>query len=229
MQHRRGFTMIELMTAIGIGLFILYVAFAGFRAASAAMQSSQRLSIGNAMLRACLYYSFNRADCLGTNVDMPVGPSAFPENWPVPRVNAPWEPQGKLLSSMVVQPFWLRAWGADGGFWGEGMDAFRGNGSEDFFRFTPYGRDDPTAPVSSWMYDGLTYPVAYLNDGKPTGFGTSFGRKLTTFPHRESNIQLVDALTGRTTELRFRVTGASHEPPPAPLPQPTWDPADKGY
>lgn len=206
MKHERGFTMIELMTAIALGLFIVYVAFAGFRAASAAMQSSQRLSIGNAMLRACVYYSFNRADGLS------IGwmPSDYPDSWPLPTVNAPWQPSSRLPSCEVCQPSGPR-----------GVANFRGPfadkwapAPEDFFRLTPYGRDDPKAEaVERQFYGwGAKYWCAYVNDGTvyDPPFDTSVGRKLTTFPTRESNVQLIDVLSGRTTNLRFRVTGTTH-------------------
>ena len=233
---RRGFTMIELMTAIAIGLFILYVAFAGFRAASSAMQSSQRLAIGNAMLRACIYYSFNRADGI-SDMDMPDGPDAYPDSWPVPTVEVPWFAKARLRSCQTIEPagarglFWGNSGGPDAssepspGSWVGGPTCFKGAHGHDFYRLTPYGRDDPYAtlvsmPLETYQYPAGTYvskhyDVVFINDGDPLAaqqFNTSSGRKLTTTARRECSIELVDALTGRTTRLRFRITGATHKP-----------------
>ena len=203
MRRQRGFTMIELMTAIALGMFILYVAFAGFRAASAAMQSSQRLSIGNAMLRACLYYSFNCADGLSMH-SMPVD---YPDTWPVPTVKAPLHLSTKLLSCPTIQPS-----GARGGVFLRGHAS--NGGPEDYFRLTPYGRDDPTVDAEERVFEGWghKYWCAYMNDGKISdpAFTTTAGRRLTTFRSRECTLQLIDALTGRTTSLRFRITGVTH-------------------
>ena len=51
-RHHDGFTLVELIISIGLGLIIVYTAFAGFRAASQTVTVANRLSIENAMLRA---------------------------------------------------------------------------------------------------------------------------------------------------------------------------------
>ena len=52
---KRGFTLIELMISIALGLMIVYVATAGFRVASQSITMTNRLAIENDILRAgCL-------------------------------------------------------------------------------------------------------------------------------------------------------------------------------
>ena len=52
---RRGFTLIELMISVTLGMLIVYVAVAGFRAASQSITITNRLAMETAILRAgCL-------------------------------------------------------------------------------------------------------------------------------------------------------------------------------
>ena len=49
---QRGFTLIELMIAISLGMLLVYTATAGFRSASQSVTLSNRLALENSLLRA---------------------------------------------------------------------------------------------------------------------------------------------------------------------------------
>ncbi len=66
----RGFTLIELMLAIGLGSLVIYTAYAGFRMASQAITVSNRLSLENSLMRAGFQMAHEQLD-FWTNLDDP--------------------------------------------------------------------------------------------------------------------------------------------------------------
>lgn len=87
---RRGFTLIELMIAIGLGLLVMYAAFVGFRTTAKALSAAQRLFIGNALLRAEMLTAYRFADTTwpgtfattGNDVKL-ISDLNYPTSWPV--------------------------------------------------------------------------------------------------------------------------------------------------
>jgi hypothetical protein len=68
--HRHGFSLIELMIAITLGMLIIYAAMAGFRVASQSITSANRLAMENSLLRAGFHEALNEID-LWTAYDDP--------------------------------------------------------------------------------------------------------------------------------------------------------------
>jgi len=68
--NHRGFTLIELMIAISLGMMIVYTATAAFRVASQSVTTANRLSMENAVLRAGYQLAHRDLD-FWTNVDDP--------------------------------------------------------------------------------------------------------------------------------------------------------------
>lgn len=68
--NHRGFTLIELMIALSLGMLILYTAVAAFRMASQSVTVANRLSLENAVLRAGVQIARRDLD-FWTNVDDP--------------------------------------------------------------------------------------------------------------------------------------------------------------
>lgn len=66
-----GFTLIEMMIAIALGLAVVYVAFAGFRVASQAVTITNRMATENALMRAGCDVAHERID-YWTDYDDPV-------------------------------------------------------------------------------------------------------------------------------------------------------------
>ena len=67
---RHGFTLIELMIAIGLGMLVIYTAVAGFRVASQSVTMANRLSLENALIRSGFQEAHNQMD-FWTNLDDP--------------------------------------------------------------------------------------------------------------------------------------------------------------
>jgi prepilin-type N-terminal cleavage/methylation domain-containing protein len=65
---RRGFTLIELMIAITLGMLLVYTAIAGFRVASQCATISNRLSLENSLIRAGITEAHQQLD-FWTNLD----------------------------------------------------------------------------------------------------------------------------------------------------------------
>ncbi|MBA3683772.1 MAG: prepilin-type N-terminal cleavage/methylation domain-containing protein [Planctomycetes bacterium] len=61
-RSQHAFTLIEMMIAIALGLAIVYMAFAGFRAASQSVTAVNRLSIENTLLRAGYHAAHEELD-----------------------------------------------------------------------------------------------------------------------------------------------------------------------
>jgi prepilin-type N-terminal cleavage/methylation domain-containing protein len=61
-HRRRGFSLIELMIALALGLVIVFTAFAGFRVASQVVTLSFRLSTENALVRAGMHSAYDELD-----------------------------------------------------------------------------------------------------------------------------------------------------------------------
>jgi prepilin-type N-terminal cleavage/methylation domain-containing protein len=59
---RRGFTLIELMIAIGLAIMIIYAATAGVRMANQSITIANRMAIENTMMRAGYYIAVDEAD-----------------------------------------------------------------------------------------------------------------------------------------------------------------------
>lgn len=72
MNRRSGLTLIELMIAMAIGLVILSTIFYGFRVATAAMSTANRLSLENGLLRHGFLAALEEAD-FWTSYDAPDG------------------------------------------------------------------------------------------------------------------------------------------------------------
>jgi len=66
----RGFTLIELMIAITLGMLVVYTAVAGFRVASQSVTMANRLSVENSMIRAGFQEAHQQMD-FWTNLDDP--------------------------------------------------------------------------------------------------------------------------------------------------------------
>ena len=66
----RGFTLIELMIAIMLGMLVVYTAVAGFRVASQSVTMANRLSVENSMIRAGFQEAHQQLD-FWTNLDDP--------------------------------------------------------------------------------------------------------------------------------------------------------------
>lgn len=66
----RGFTLIELMIAITLGMLVVYTAVAGFRVASQSVTAANRLSVENALIRAGFQEAHHQLD-FWTNLDDP--------------------------------------------------------------------------------------------------------------------------------------------------------------
>src|SRR5688500_7864805 len=60
--RRSGFTLIELMVAIGIGSMIIYAAFVGLRASMQAVSACSRLGTENSLIRAGMMAAFDELD-----------------------------------------------------------------------------------------------------------------------------------------------------------------------
>ena len=69
-MHQRGFTLIELMIAITLGLAIVLVATAGFRVAAQAVTKCNRMALENALVRTAVLQACNEVD-YWTFVDNP--------------------------------------------------------------------------------------------------------------------------------------------------------------
>jgi len=69
-QRRRGFTLIELMLAMALGMVIVFTAFAGIRVAGQCYTISTRLSLENSMLRVGFMQSLDELD-FWTSYDNP--------------------------------------------------------------------------------------------------------------------------------------------------------------
>jgi prepilin-type N-terminal cleavage/methylation domain-containing protein len=67
---RRGFTLIELMIAVLLGMLVVYTAVAGFRVASQSVTMANRLSLENALIRAGFQEAHHQLD-FWTNLDDP--------------------------------------------------------------------------------------------------------------------------------------------------------------
>ncbi len=74
---QRGFTLIELMIAITLGLGIVLVATAGFRVAAQTVTKCNRMALENALVRTAVLQACNEVD-FWTFVDNPEIPSATP-------------------------------------------------------------------------------------------------------------------------------------------------------
>ena len=68
--HQRGFTLIELMIAVTLGLGIVMVATAGFRVAAQAVTKCNRMALENALVRTAVLQACNEVD-FWTFVDNP--------------------------------------------------------------------------------------------------------------------------------------------------------------
>lgn len=73
----RGFTLIEMMLAVALGLAVVYVAFAGFRVASQAVTITNRMATENALMRAGCDMAHERLD-FWTDYDDPVAGGETP-------------------------------------------------------------------------------------------------------------------------------------------------------
>ena len=69
-HRRRGFTLIELMLAMALGMVIVFTAFAGIRVAGQCYTISTRLSLENSMLRVGFMQSLDELD-FWTSYDNP--------------------------------------------------------------------------------------------------------------------------------------------------------------
>jgi prepilin-type N-terminal cleavage/methylation domain-containing protein len=67
---RQGFTLIEMMIAIALGAMVIYVAVAGFRAASQSITVVNRLAIENALIRSGMQVAHEHLD-FWTDCDVP--------------------------------------------------------------------------------------------------------------------------------------------------------------
>ena len=70
-----GFTIIEMMISIGLGMLIVFTAVAGFRTASQTITAANRLSLENNLLRAGYFEAQVQLD-FWTNFDSPTKPEA---------------------------------------------------------------------------------------------------------------------------------------------------------
>jgi Tfp pilus assembly protein PilE len=66
----RGFTLIELMLAIALGMLVIYTAYAGFRMASQCIVTANRLSLENSLMRSGYSLAHEQLD-FWTNLDDP--------------------------------------------------------------------------------------------------------------------------------------------------------------
>ena len=69
-RRTRGFTLIELMLAIGLGILVIYTAYSGFRMASQCIVVANRLSLDNSLIRAGYSMAHDQLD-YWTNLDDP--------------------------------------------------------------------------------------------------------------------------------------------------------------
>lgn len=58
----RGFTLVELVVATGVGMFVLVTAYGAVRSASRTIQASERLALENRLLRAGFIYALDEID-----------------------------------------------------------------------------------------------------------------------------------------------------------------------
>jgi hypothetical protein len=70
-----GFTLIELMIAIALGMLVVYTAIAGFRVAAQTITAAKRLSLENGLLRSGYFEAQHQLD-FWTNLDDPMAPDA---------------------------------------------------------------------------------------------------------------------------------------------------------
>lgn len=70
-----GFTLIEMMLAIALGMLVIYTAVAGFRAASQSITTAKRLSLENSILRSGYFEAQTQLD-FWTNLDDPLAPDS---------------------------------------------------------------------------------------------------------------------------------------------------------
>ena len=70
-----GFTLIELMISIALGMLIIYTAVAGFRVASQTITVTNRLSLENSLLRSGYFEAEHQLD-FWTNLDDPTQPDS---------------------------------------------------------------------------------------------------------------------------------------------------------
>ncbi len=73
-RHLRGFTLLELMIAIGLGILIIYIALAAFRTASQSIAVANKLAMENSILCAGMQIARNQID-FWTGLDDPHDPN----------------------------------------------------------------------------------------------------------------------------------------------------------
>ncbi|MBA3700075.1 MAG: prepilin-type N-terminal cleavage/methylation domain-containing protein [Planctomycetes bacterium] len=83
--HASGFTLIEMMIAIALGMMVVYTAIAGFRVASQTITAAKRLSLENSLLRSG-YFEAQRQLDFWTNLD---DPTALDTERPLKRTGNP--------------------------------------------------------------------------------------------------------------------------------------------
>ncbi len=74
---RHGFTLIELVVATGVGMFVIVTAYAAVRSASRTIQAAERLALENRLLRAGFVYALDEID-YWTLFDDPVSANPQP-------------------------------------------------------------------------------------------------------------------------------------------------------
>ena len=97
----RGFTLLELMIAISLGMLVIYAAMAGFRVAGQTITTANRLALENTLLRAGFQEALNEVD-LWTAYDDPISTVAADEALRRPQM--PFSPLPTTPVIMASQP-----------------------------------------------------------------------------------------------------------------------------
>lgn len=103
--YQRGFTLIELMIAVTLGLGIVLVATAGFRVAAQAVTKCNRMALENALVRTAVLQACNEVD-YWTYVDNPETPSVIPSSMSLrqPSPFGGWKPFAPFTPVPVAVP-----------------------------------------------------------------------------------------------------------------------------
>lgn len=173
-----GFTLIEMMLAVALGLAVVYVAFAGFRVAAQAVTITNRMATENAMMRAGCDIAHERLD-FWTDYDDPTGVET-------PRLRSNVGPEGMPFTPMsltmplvrnAAQPERTMGWdpaelwaAADPRVWWHGNVAEKFNSNMNLGRYGIFSNTLSNLPVSgsgpvgfygnvevphSWQYNQL--------------------------------------------------------------------------
>jgi prepilin-type N-terminal cleavage/methylation domain-containing protein len=193
LQRRRGFTLIELMLAMALGMVIVFTAFAGIRVAGQCYTISTKLSLENSLLRTGFMKALDELD-FWTSYDDPFDSSMTTGAYNGGEVlRKPGLPFCPFQSSFPAKS-------SDGGWAGMGWTV------------NPFAGPTPLAQT-----DGCTY--AYINENSVTGWHPEFYWPMSD-PAVWCRLNMGEAWT--TSDCRFgfygQFSGTYSTFPPAAIP-----------